>query len=71
MTRLGMPRFYVPMVVAFVVAVMTAGASALPSARASRAEASPGFLTGPSSETPVAIAVGYLRQHLAEYGLLP
>ena len=31
----------------------------------------PGFLTGPSSEKPLTIVVGYLKQHLAAYGLQP
>src|SRR5262245_47752499 len=35
------------------------------------ASAAPGFLTGPSSSLPVAIVTGYLRQHLADYGLQP
>src|SRR5580765_480630 len=31
----------------------------------------PGFLTGPSSKQPTAIVLGYLKQHLADYGLQP
>jgi extracellular elastinolytic metalloproteinase len=31
----------------------------------------PGFLTGPRAGSPVAIVTGYLRRHLADYGLQP
>jgi extracellular elastinolytic metalloproteinase len=41
-------------------------ASAAPAAPTA---APPGFLTGPSSEEPSAVAVGYLKQHLADHGL--
>ena len=51
------------MVVLSVAAVVAASATPSP--------ASPGFLTGPSSEKPLAIVVGYLGQDLAEYGLQP
>lgn len=53
---------------ALLVATMSTTASAASRAPAS---AAPGFLTGPSSTKPVAIVVGYLRRHLAEYGLQP
>src|SRR5690242_2556856 len=33
--------------------------------------AAPGFLTGPSSQPPLAVVTGYLRQHLGDYGLQP
>lgn len=51
--------------VALLVVVMVA------TARAAPATAAPGFLTGPSSEKPLAIVTGYLRQHLSDYGLQP
>src|SRR5262245_53757536 len=53
---------------ALLAAATAAAAGAAPSGAAS---AAPGFLTGPSSAAPVAIVTGYLRQHLADYGLQP
>ena len=61
-------RLYAPVVGVLFVAAMTTVASAAPVVPGS---ASPGFLTGPSSEKPLAIVAGYLRQHLADYGLQP
>ena len=54
--------------VTLAVLVAAVAASAAPGARST---AAPGFLTGPSSETPLAIVTGYLKQHLADYGLQP
>src|SRR5580765_7181084 len=52
--------------------LLLAGAAASASAAPGRsASASPGFLTGPSAKKPVAIVVGYVKQHLADYGLRP
>ncbi len=61
-------RLYTLALGVLLVAAMTAPASA---ARGAPASAAPGFLTRPSSERPLAIVVGYLKQHLAAYGLQP
>lgn len=53
---------------AFVAAMASAG-GATPAART--ATGAPGYLTGPSSAKPLAIVVGYLKQHLADYALQP
>jgi extracellular elastinolytic metalloproteinase len=53
---------------ALLAAATAAAAGASPSGPAS---AAPAFLTGPSSASPLAIVTGYLRQHLAAYGLQP
>lgn len=51
---------------ALVVGAFASGGGAAPGGAAA---GEPAFLTGPNAGTPLEIAIGYLKQHLADYGL--
>src|SRR5262249_43534860 len=65
------PEMAFPVKIVFVALLVAAMSTTAAAASRTGPSATPRFLTGPSSKKPVAIVVGYLKHHLAEYGLQP